>query len=254
MKNVITFLVTRIPRKYLILFSRFFSIMIQPFYLGNKYECPICGGKFRKFLPYGNRGSDNRLCPRCLSLERHRLLWLFLKRSEHLFDQSISFLHIAPEQPFVKRFKKQKNWKYITADLESPLAQIKTDIRNMPFTSENFDFLMCNHVLEHIDDDKKAMQEIYRVLKKGGKAILQVPIDNTRTETYEDFSIIDPKEREKHFGQYDHVRVYGQDYVKRLENAGFTVEISHFVDTLTTQEINRYRIVPNEVIYIAHKT
>ncbi len=252
MKKIIKYIVTHIPRKYLIRFSRIFSFIVQPFYMGNKHHCPICGGHFRKFLPYGNKGNDNRLCPRCLSLERHRLLWLFLKE-EKMFDKNISFLHIAPEQPFNKRFRKQKHWKYITADLESPLADVKMDIRKMPFKDEEFDFVMCNHVLEHIDNDLQAMKEIYRVLKKGGKAIVQVPIDYQRTTTYEDFSITDPKERQKHFGQYDHVRVYGLDYAERLRKAGFEVEISLFVETLPENEVNFYRLDKSEKIYIVRK-
>jgi SAM-dependent methyltransferase len=253
MKNIIKFFVKHIPRRYLILLSRFFSIFIRIFYLGNRYYCPICKSHFRKFLPYGNKGKENRLCPKCLSLERHRLIWLYLSTKTNLLSREISFLHIAPEQPFLKKFQKQKNWKYVTADLESPIADVKMDIRNMPFNNEEFDFVMCNHVLEHIDDDLKAMKEIYRVLKKGGSAILQVPIDNNLESTYEDFTITDPKEREKHFGQYDHVRVYGKDYAERLKNAGFKVEINDYVKTLTKEEIDLYRLDENEYIYIAHK-
>ncbi len=132
-------------------------------------------------------------------------------------------LHIAPEQPYLKKFKAMKNLDYTTADLESPIADIKMDIREMPFEDNSFDVLFCNHVLEHIDNDKKAMQEILRVLKPNAWAILQVPLDRTLKSTYEDFSITDPKEREKKFGQYDHLRVYGKDYKDKLEDAGFEV-------------------------------
>ncbi|MCX7862988.1 MAG: class I SAM-dependent methyltransferase [Bacteroidales bacterium] len=253
MKKVISYLVTHIPRKYLIRFSRIFGFLITPFYLGHKHKCPICNGSFRKFLPYGNKGSDNRLCPKCLSLERHRLLWIYLNSYSNMLITPSKVLHIAPEQPFLKRFKKNKLWTYVTADLESPIADIKMDIRQMPFQNEEFDLIICNHVLEHIDNDTLAMQELFRVLKKGGKAILQVPIDYNREVTYEDESITDPKEREKHFGQYDHVRVYGTDYPKRLEKVGFRVTVEKFVQNINPSDIQKYRLDPHEWIYIAEK-
>lgn len=254
MKKLMMFLVRLVPRKHLIRFSRIFSFVIQPFYYGKKHNCPICNGNFRKLLPYGNKGAENRLCPKCLSLERHRLLWLFLINKTDIFNQNMKFLHIAPEQPFIKKFRKQANWAYITADLESPLADVKMDINKMPFQNDEFDFIMCNHVLEHIDNDFTAMKEIFRVLKTGGKAILQVPIDTNRSYTYEDFSITDSKEREKHFGQYDHVRVYGIDYAERLKKVGFNVEVNSYVQTLSPQDIEKYRLDANERIYIAYKT
>lgn len=253
MKKLIKCFVTHIPRKYLIRFSKLFSILVAPFYYGNKHECPICGGKFRKMLPYGNKSTENRLCPKCLSLERHRLIWLYLNTQTNWFEQPLHVLHIAPEQPFIKRFRKNKNWTYITADLESPLADVKMDIRKMPFNNEQFDLVICNHVLEHIDDDKKAMSEIFRVLKTNGKAILQVPINYELTNTYENSNITDPKERTIHFGQYDHVRVYGTDYPERLSNIGFLVDINKFVQQLSDNEIERYRLDRKELIYIAYK-
>lgn len=253
MKKIIKFVVTHIPRKYLIRFSKLFSILVVPFYYGNKHECPICGGKFRKLLPYGNKGAENRLCPKCLSLERHRLMWLYLTTQTNWFEQPLHVLHIAPEQPFIKRFKRNKNWTYVTADLESPLADVKMDIRQMPFNNDQFDLVICNHVLEHIDDDRKAMSEIFRVLKPNGKAILQVPIDYELTKTYEDPNITDPKERTIHFGQYDHVRVYGTDYPERLSDIGFRVDINKFVQQLSDNEIEKYRLDRKELIYIAYK-
>ncbi len=252
MKKLIKYIVTHIPRKYLIRFGKLL-ILVTPFYYGNKHECPICGGKFRKMLPYGNKGIKNRLCPKCLSLERHRLLWLYLTTQTKWLDQPLNVLHIAPEQPFIKRFRKNKNWTYITADLESPLADVKMDIRQMPFNNEQFDIVICNHVLEHIDDDKKAMSEIFRVLKTKGKAILQVPINYELSNTYENPNITNPKERTIHFGQYDHVRVYGTDYPQRLSSIGFNVDINKFVQQLSDIEIEKYRLDPNELIYIAYK-
>ncbi|NMC99038.1 MAG: class I SAM-dependent methyltransferase [Bacteroidales bacterium] len=253
MKAIIKFFVRHIPRPYLIKFSKLFSLIVMPFYAGKKHQCTICEKSFRKFLPYGNKGAANRLCPNCLSLERHRLLWLFLKEKTRFFNEKYSVLHIAPEQPFLKRFKKLSNLEYITADLVSPIADVKIDIRSMPFENERFDVVICNHVLEHIDDDLKAMSEVYRVLKNNGFAILQVPIDYKRTETYEDASITDRKSREEIFGQYDHVRVYGLDYGKRLVKAGFVVDENRFVESFTKEQIEFYRLDANEILYIAYK-
>ena len=253
MRALIKFLVRKIPRPVLIKFSFIFSRIISVFYLGNNVACPICGGHFRKFLPYGNQGIDNRLCPKCLSLERHRLIWLFLNRKTDFFSAPLKVLHIAPEQPFLKRFKNLKNLDYTTADLESPIADVKMDIREMPFDDNSFDSLMCNHVLEHIDNELKATKEIYRVLKPGGWAILQVPLDASLEETYEDFSITSPKDREKHFGQYDHVRLYGRDYAKRLEKSGLKVYPDKLVEEIGGELAKRYRLDKSELLYFCKK-
>lgn len=253
MRKFIKFIVRNIPRTYLIKFSRIFSFIIVPFYKGNNVECPVCNGKFRKFLPYGNKGDNNRLCPECLSLERHRLLWLYFHNKTNFFSAKLKVLHIAPEQSFIKRFKKLSNIEYITADLESPLADVKMNIKDIPFGENTFDVLICNHVLEHIDDEPKALSEVLRVLKPNGWAILQVPINNSFETTYEDPAIISPKEREKHFGQYDHVRFHGKDYPLRLKKAGFNVVIDEFVKQFSTKDIERYRLSPEEIIYFCIK-
>lgn len=251
MKKFLRFLLKKLPRPWLIRFSGFFTKLIAPFYRGHNVSCPVCGKSYKTFLPYGyGKGiRDNRLCPGCLTLERHRLLWLFLKKKTNLFTGKLKFLHIAPEQPFYKKFKKMQNLEYITADLESPIADVKMDIQKMPFDDNSFDVVICNHVLEHVDDDRQAMREVYRVLKKGGWAILQVPIDYNREHTYEDPNITSPEEREKHFGQYDHRRVHGKDYGKRLAEAGFEVIEDDFVKTFSQEEIDRYRLDKNEIIY-----
>ncbi|MBI4645749.1 MAG: class I SAM-dependent methyltransferase [Bacteroidia bacterium] len=253
LSRIIKFLVRNIPRKYLIRFSFLFSKIIVIFYKGNNVFCPICNMNFRKFLPYGNKGEDNRLCPGCLSLERHRLLWLYLRERTDFFYTNMKVLHIAPEQPFLRRFKSLKNLEYITADLESPIADVKLNIKQIPFADNTFDVIICNHVLEHIDNELQALNELYRVLKKGGWAILQVPIDYNREYTYEDSTITSKKEREKIFGQYDHLRIYGQDYPKRLEKAGFTVVNDNFVHTLDKKLLTRYRISVQEIIYLCRK-
>jgi len=219
---------------------------------GSKYECPVCGGHFRALLPYGVKGRSNALCPKCLSLERHRLIWLYLKAKTDFFTAPKKMLHIAPEQAFYKVFKKLNNLNYVTADLESPLADIKLDIKAMPLENESFDVVMCNHVLEHIDDDRLAMSEVYRVLRKGGFAILQVPMQDM-PETYEDATITEPLEREKHFLQKDHVRIYGRDYGKRLRSVGFEVIEDDFVKHIDATLLAKYCLPVDEIIYFCEK-
>ncbi len=255
MRKLIQWLVRNIPRPVLIRFSYFFSFVFRLFYAGSRHECPVCGGRFRKLLPYGygKKTSENRLCPKCLSLERHRLLWLYFKNRSDLFIKPQKMLHIAPEQCFLKRFKKIKTLDYTTGDLESPIADIHFDIRDIPLEDNLYDFVMCNHVMEHIDDEQKAIKEILRILKPGGKAILQVPLDYSREKTFEDPSITGRKEREEIFGQYDHLRVYGRDYNKRLEMAGFKVDVNNFVNSFSAEQRNKYRLMENEMIYIAYK-
>lgn len=255
MNNIIKFLVRKVPRVWLIRFSYIFSSIVVLFYKGSKVHCPVCGGNFRKFLPYGNQGADNRLCPKCLSLERHRMLWLFFKDKTDFFEKNRNVLHIAPEQTFLKKFRNMKNLNYTTADLESPIADIKLDVTDMPLDDNSYDMVMCNHVMEHIIDEKKAASEIYRVLKSGGFAILQVPLDASRDETYQDNSITDPKEREKVYGQYDHVRLYGLDYPYRIiKHAPFDVEIVDLIAEMPKEQIEKYRLDKTEKIYLFKKS
>lgn len=162
-------------------------------------------------------------------------------------------LHFAPEQAFYKRFRKLKNLDYTTTDLNSPLADVKADICDLPFSDNEYDVIFCNHVLEHIPDDQKAMQELFRVLRSGGWAILQIPQDLKREKTFEDDTITDPKERARIFGQYDHVRVYGRDYFEKLRKIGFQVEEVEYAKTFTPDDIDRYRLMPEEILPICKK-
>ena len=253
MRLFIKFLVRKIPRNVLIRFSPVLSIVFSFIYKGNKVKCPVCESSFSKFLPYGNIGAVNRLCPKCLSLERHRLLWLYFINKTNLFKSNLKVLHIAPEQAFYKRFRKLKNLDYITADLLSPLADIKMDIQNIPLEDNTFDVIICNHVLEHVEDEFKAVSELFRVLKKGGWAILQVPIDYKRSETYEDKTITSPKEREKHFGQYDHVRFHGLDYPERLRKSGFKVSEDNYISQFDDKTVEYFRLPKQEIIYLCTK-
>ena len=255
MKQIISWVIKHVPRKVLQRFSHLFLQIIKVFYRGDKVECPVCRQGFRKLLPYGRKPPrDNALCPNCLSLERHRLLWLYLKEKTTLFTEPMDFLHIAPEVCFIHRFEKLSHLNYVTADIESPLAQIKMDIHKMPFEDHSFDAVMCNHVLEHVEDDMLAMREIYRVLRHDGWAILQVPfIEKNLETTFEDPAITSASERERMYGQHDHVRLYGKDYASRLEDAGFSVTQDDFVKTMPDKVIRRYALPPDEVIYFCKK-
>ncbi len=239
-----------IPRKYLIRFSYLFRKISQYTHKGNKVECPVCESRFSKLLSYGYHDiRKNALCPKCLSLERHRLQWLYLRERTDFFTGNLRVLHVAPEQPFEERFKKMDNLDYITADLDSPIADYKCDVQELPFGEGEFDAVICNHVLEHVDDDTRAMSEILRVLKPGGFALLSVPLDFDRETTYEDASITSPRERAIHFKQYDHKRLYGRDYPDRLQQIGFLITEPNFLDQLDDQARERYCLPPREFMY-----
>ena len=148
------------------------------------------------------------------------------------------------------RFEEMQNLEYITADIESPLAKLKMDIHDIPLEDNSIDVIFCNHVLEHVRDDIQALNEMKRVLKPGGWAILQIPFFYPlKEQTYEDASITDPKEREKAFGQDDHVRMYGKDYGERLASVGFEVTADEFVQTLPIQIVKRHALPAQEIIY-----
>ncbi|WP_298766791.1 class I SAM-dependent methyltransferase [uncultured Polaribacter sp.] len=245
-----------IPRPLLIKASYWVRPIIAWHLKGDQFTDPIDGKSFRKFLPYGyDKQRENALSPSTLSLERHRLMWLFLQNETNFFTSTkkLKVLHIAPEQCFLDLFKKQKNLDYTTSDLESPIADVKADICNLPFKDHSFDIVFCNHVLEHITDDKKAMQELYRVLKKGGFGIFQIPQDLSREKTFEDNTITDKKERTKIFGQYDHVRVYGRDYFEKLRNIGFTVKEVDYTKKIALEELKRFCLMEDEILPVCYK-
>ena len=254
MKKIASFLLNKIPRPMLINLSIFLRPLIYLFFKGNKFTDPIDGKSYRKFLPYGyGKQRENALSPGTLSLERHRQMWLYLKNETDFFTQNYKVLHIAPEQEFLRKFKKMKNLEYTSADLFSPIVDVKADILDLPFGDETFDIVICNHVLEHIEDDRKAMSELYRVMKKGGWGILQVPMKNSLEKTYEDFTITDPKERQKHFGQYDHVRWYGMDYFDRLKAVGFIAEANFYSQKFSDADIKKFALNRNEILPVVRK-
>jgi SAM-dependent methyltransferase len=256
MKKLYKFLLNKLPRPLLIRLSYIFTKLSPIFYRGNQYECPVCGKTSRKFLSYGSHVShrENVLCPHDLTLERHRLIWLFLQRKSNLFTApALSFLHIAPEQCFLPYFKKQKNLKYLTGDLVSPIADLHFDLHQIPLEDNTFDVIFCNHVLEHVADSKQCMSELYRVMKPGGWGIFQAPQDVSRADTYEDASITSEADREKHFWQKDHVRLFGANYPEKLAEVGFSFE-EHTAESLVGAELaNRYRLSKSEILYIFKK-
>ena len=245
-----------IPRPWLIKASYIVRPLISWYLKGDKFTDPIDGRSFRKFLPYGYvKQRENALSPSTLSLERHRLMWLFLRDNTTFFTatKKLKVLHIAPEQCFLDIFRKQQNLNYITSDLESPIADVKADICDLPFKENEFDIIFCNHVLEHISNDTKAMQELYRVLKPGGFGIFQIPQDLSKAITFEDNTITDRKERAKLFGQYDHVRVYGRDYFDKLRSIGFKVDEVDYTKKITLEKIEKYCLMQNEILPVCYK-
>jgi SAM-dependent methyltransferase len=249
-------LLRTIPRPWLIRLSILFSWFLSLWYYGKRYKDPISGKTYRKFLPYGyspRARRENALCPGSLSLERHRLLWLFLEQKTDFFTGKYSVLHIAPEQCFYRRFRNLPNLKYITGDLNSPIADVHFDLHQIPFPENHFDIIFCNHVLEHVRDARQCMRELFRVMKPGGWGIFQVPIDWNRDKTLEDPTIQTPEDREKFYWQKDHVRLFGRDYPQWLEEAGFFVEENHFIDEISPELKDYYRLPENEILYICRK-
>ncbi len=207
-------------------------------YLGNAVECPCCDNSFSRFVRH--RGREQAKCPRCGSLERHRLLWLYLLEHTDLFSRPMSLLHFAPEYSYQRRLSRIPALHYVTADLDSPLATHQVDIMDLPFEDESFDALLCSHVLEHVADDRRALAEIRRVLRPGGWALLMTPIDRRREQTFEDPSVTTPEQRHRVFGQSDHVRLYGADFDERVASAGFAVSCDRYVEQLDEQVVARH--------------
>ncbi len=254
MKSIIRWFLAHIPRSLMQRLADILVPILGLLYLGRGHECPICGAKRRKFLPYGYITSrENALCPNCLSLERHRLLWLFLTRETTISTEQGRILHIAPEVCIKKRLKRlHTEGNYLTADLESPLADMHFDVQEIPLEDNFAEVILCNHIMEHVADDLKAMRELHRILSPSGWGIILSPVERDRAETFEDDTISDPAERTRIFGQYDHRRIYGMDYAERLRKAGFRVEEIDYIETLTPEQIDLYS-VKNEMIYLVRK-
>ncbi len=226
-------------------------------YRGRRVVCPCCDRSFDRFRAH--RARPQAKCPRCGSLERHRLLWLYLERTTDLRSAPLSVLHFAPEYFVQRRFRALPNLRYVSADIDSPIAMDRVDITRMPYGDAAFDLVLCSHVLEHVDDDRKAIAEIERVLRPGARAILMSPIDYSRPVTLEDPTISSPAERERVFGQADHVRLYGRDFPERVADAGFEVEVVPYLERVAEDVVERYGLrrdedlFGEEVIYLCRK-
>jgi SAM-dependent methyltransferase len=210
-------------------------------------ECPVCGGTFPGFALIDRPGGTSRpseRCPGCGARDRNRNLWLYLKNKTNLLSDRLRVLHFAPERIFAKKLKRQKNLDYVSVDLCRPRARVHADITAIPFPESSFDVLLCSHVLEHVGDDGKAMSELFRVLKPGGWGVIVVPIDSRRADTFEDPAVTAPADRQRLFGQADHVRVYGRDFRSRLERAGFAVRIEDYRSELGEARARRYGLRP----------
>jgi SAM-dependent methyltransferase len=221
------------------IFIRSRSLIGKPWlYRGRRFGCPCCGSRFRRLRTYNGR--RNARCPRCGSMERHRVLWLYLNRETKLTSgEQHSVLHFAPEKAISDWLAEVVGPSYLTADLDPERAMEVLDMTNINRPDESFDLILASHVLEHVPDDQRAMSELFRVLKPSGVAILQHPVDYTR-ETYEDWSLTSAEERERAFLQDDHVRIYGADLADRLKNAGFQVEIRRYREEFTPDERRYY--------------
>ena len=217
---------------------------------GYKNYCPICrkAACFRNFNTNFPRAKAQ--CPHCLSLERHRLLYLFLQKRTDIFsNRNKKILHVAAEPCFIDKFEKIYGDSYLTADLINQNYKIKMDIMNIQYPNETFDIIICNHVLEHVSDDKKAMGEFRRVLKNNGWAILLVPVDNRVEKTFEDSSITTESGRLEVFGQKDHVRRYGRDYADRLKSVGFNVSIINSNELVSKKDIKKMGLLDENIYY-----
>lgn len=255
------------PRGVYLFIKNFYRYLATLKYKGNHYQCLFCNGKFSLFLPAGLNipvlmkkqvvGGGYRLnstCPRCFSGDRERLLYLYLKNVRpDVFLRNTKLLHVAPEENLGFKLKSCRNIDYVSADLNSQWADLQMDITDIKQADYTYDVIICNHVLEHVPDDLKAMTELYRVLKKGGFAILQVPMSYSSEKTLEDPGIINPEDRKKSFGQEDHVRIYGKDYAVRLEKAGFTVNVVDYVKEMDSSLVLKYGLLKDEKIFLCFK-
>ncbi|WP_446011998.1 class I SAM-dependent methyltransferase [Candidatus Electrothrix sp.] len=236
-------------------------------YFGFKFKCPLCNSNLRKLFPFGYNFSVlqekkvigggyrlNVICPVCNSTDRERLVYLYLKHKTNIFLKEVKVLHVAPEMELCRIIKIHNNIDYLTTDISGINVMKKMDITNIDFPDETFDVIICNHVLEHIEDDGKAMTELHRVLKNEGWGILQVPISGILEKTYEDFTVTSPSDREIKFGQSDHVRIYALDYKSRLESHGFTVNKFNWEnENIFNVGSNKFGLLPSENLFVVTK-
>jgi SAM-dependent methyltransferase len=248
-------------------YDRAYRVSLFFTYQGLALKCPFCGFRFRRFVADDGRESplfkqehvigggpfDNAECPYCGSFERERHVYLYLREMTDVFTRPVRLLHFAPERRLQRVLAIHPSVDYVSADLCSPLADLHIDITDTRLPADSFDVIVCNHVLEHIPDDRKAMRELFRILRPGGWALLQVPIAASRETTLEDATVSEPADRLRLYGQMDHVRIYGKDYSKRLQEAGFDVRLHSIREKLGDNGVRRFGIIPDEDLYVAGK-
>jgi SAM-dependent methyltransferase len=226
-------------------------------YFGFQRYCPCCRSYLRRFTPYpkpesGRVPRSEAKCPVCSALERHRMIVRYLEDRTDLWNgQPKRLLHVAPETQIRSILSGAPGVRYVSTDLALRQPMVQADLTKLSFADETFDVIYCSHVLEHVPDDVQAMRELRRVLRHDGWAILQVPI--VRDVTYEDFSITSPEARLAAFGQRDHVRAYGRDYLDRLRAAGFSVTVDHYARELPPAEQRRLGVMPQEDVYVCRR-
>jgi SAM-dependent methyltransferase len=217
---------------------------------GSAVQCPLCGGRFDRFKDAWNR--PGALCWRCGSHERHRAQWLLLRSRPELLDAVRSLLHFAPEWTMRERLAPlaaERGLRYVTADLDPAGVDLQLDLTALALPDAAFDAVLCSHVLEHIPDDRAAMRELRRVTAPGGWCLVMVPLDVTRSETYEDPLRVTPEDREREFLQHDHVRLYAPDIAERLRAAGFAVEVVR-PDDFGPGAVERAGLLPADWIFL----
>jgi SAM-dependent methyltransferase len=219
---------------------------------GDAVVCPCCGNSFRRFAD--GHGRTNVECPRCGAHDRHRMLRLWLEERGELGQNGRErLLHIAPEYSVGRWLRTLPQIEYVTSDYPAGGADLALDVTNMDLPDESFDTVLCSHVLEHIEDEPAALREIARVLRPGGRAIVLVPVDYGRGETYEDPAIVAPEERRRAYWQDDHLRLYGRDVTRRLGAAGLHVTAHAYGRELGPELCERYRLPAGEEIFVCSK-
>jgi SAM-dependent methyltransferase len=262
---------TLIPERYRLLrYEWYESLRYYPELvasLGRRFECPFCGWRFRRLrwagFDYpvlkehrvvGASCHPDDVCPRCMSNARERLVYLYLKTKTSVFIERLRLLHLAPEPHLTRTLRASTNIDYVTGDLIDQSVDVRLDVMMLPFPDDSFDLIICNHVLEHVADDRAAMRELYRVLRPGRPALLQVPIAMALENSLEDPAAVTEADRIRLFGQRDHCRLYAaKDYVRRLEEAGFRVSLDRAVECLGENAVARYAVLPEEAVFFCHR-
>lgn len=243
--------------------------LARVYHLGWRHRCPLCRAWLRAFEPHGfdfpvlrryhvvgGGWRPEARCPVCKSRDRDRLLYLYLRCRTDLFSRPQKVLHVAPEAALTTVLARRRTLDYLTADLMMPGVMEEMDVTRIRHPDGTFDAIICCHVLEHVPEDRQAMREFHRTLKPGGWAILQVPLSTVLERTLEDPSVQAPEDRERIFGQADHVRIYARDYLDRLAEAGFSVEVFRWSDAPMQfgGPTNRFGLNPEEAVFVGHKS